>query len=891
MRSVLLALLAICLFEASGQTRIYGKVTESITGDPVPFALVSARSFYASTAKDGSFELIVPPGEYTVVASKDGYSSDTMVYSLEVGKTAEINFVLDNLSASMQSVQITASIAKDRKTPIAYTNITGKSIGERLGSADLPVLLNTTPGVYATQQGGGAGDARITIRGFNQRNIAVMIDGVPVNDMENGEVYWSNWYGLGDVTAVTQVQRGLGSSRIANPAVGGTMNIITKGVSDQFQASAGMEYGDHRYKKFAATINSGKLPGDIGLVLSLTSRTSNGYVDGLYDDMFSYFVKIEKKWGKNSTLSFTAIGAPQSHGQRSFKARLSLYDVALAKELGMDTVVGKMPVNQGRQYNQHLGSLQYASVENGDTAWGVRNLVNERENTFHKPQYYLKFDHRFSKKTFWNTVAYSSIGKGGGTAASKVPQVPATYGQFDFQSVYFQNTVGTAFVSPIDPAYSTTLRKSSGILYNSVNNHNWYGLLSTLNHKISSFATLTTGFDLRTYRGQHWREVYDLLGGEYFHPGTLNPAQKSPLYFKGDIFDYHNDGKVRWAGVFAEYEYSRRRTSAFVNVSTSNSWYQRIDYFRMDSNAGKTNWVSKTGVTIKTGANYNINRHWNVFANLGYLDRPTRFNNVFDNRNKEVKSSKNEIVKAIEGGAGYKSRYLSVDANGYYTVWDNRPLNFLPTYRDVDGNTFSYNINGLSARHMGFEVLAALKPLRGLTVEGVMSLGDWIWTSGTKSPVLDDAGNQVAEIDFDAKGVHVGDAAQKQLAAVVRWEPAFVKGLFLSLQYVHFAKFYADFEPTALIEVPQGNFKGRESYKLPSYGYLNASWGYTLTKLKDYRISLYGNFSNITNNLYISDAQHRVISSTDPQTTFNPKNLEVFVSPGIRFTTGIRITL
>ena len=59
----------------------------------------------------------------------------------------------------------------------------------RLGSQDIPMILNTTPSVYITQQGGGAG-ARINVRGFNQRNV-VMINGVPQNDMENGWVYWS----------------------------------------------------------------------------------------------------------------------------------------------------------------------------------------------------------------------------------------------------------------------------------------------------------------------------------------------------------------------------------------------------------------------------------------------------------------------------------------------------------------------------------------------------------------------------------------------------------------------------------------------------------------------------------------------------------------------------
>ena len=56
--------------------------------------------------------------------------------------------------------------------------------------------MNKTPGVYATKQGGGYGDSRISLRGFDQRNTSFLINGQPVNDMENGWVYWSNWQGV-----------------------------------------------------------------------------------------------------------------------------------------------------------------------------------------------------------------------------------------------------------------------------------------------------------------------------------------------------------------------------------------------------------------------------------------------------------------------------------------------------------------------------------------------------------------------------------------------------------------------------------------------------------------------------------------------------------------------
>ena len=113
-----------------------------------------------------------------------------------------------------------ADIAKDRKTPVAVSTIKEGAIVEKLGNQEFPEVLNSTPSVYATKAGGGFGDSKINIRGFQNENIAVMVNGMPVNDMENGKVYWSNWAGLSDVTSAMQVQRGLGASKLAIASVG-----------------------------------------------------------------------------------------------------------------------------------------------------------------------------------------------------------------------------------------------------------------------------------------------------------------------------------------------------------------------------------------------------------------------------------------------------------------------------------------------------------------------------------------------------------------------------------------------------------------------------------------------------------------------------------------------
>ena len=207
------------------QFDVSGIVKDSETGETLIGAtVITGEGQGVITDIDGAFMITLPAGKHTLSAVFVGY--EELKESFNLTKNTTINFALQ--SKVLSEVEIVADVAKARETPVAYSNITSKKIQEELGTRDMPMLLNSTPGVYATEQGGGSGDARVTIRGFDQRNVAVLVDGVPVNDMENGQVYWSNWDGLGDITRTMQVQRGLGASKLAVASVGGTINILTK---------------------------------------------------------------------------------------------------------------------------------------------------------------------------------------------------------------------------------------------------------------------------------------------------------------------------------------------------------------------------------------------------------------------------------------------------------------------------------------------------------------------------------------------------------------------------------------------------------------------------------------------------------------------------------------
>ena len=165
-------------------------MSDASTSEPLIGATIMyGKGLGTVTDIDGNFSFEISEGERNITISYVGYQPLSKRISVS-NTSGNFNFKLKTVL--LNEVQVTADLAKERETPVAFSTIPIKKITEELASQDIPMILNSTPGVYATQSGGGDGDARITIRGFNQRNVAVMIDGIPVNDMENGWVYWSN---------------------------------------------------------------------------------------------------------------------------------------------------------------------------------------------------------------------------------------------------------------------------------------------------------------------------------------------------------------------------------------------------------------------------------------------------------------------------------------------------------------------------------------------------------------------------------------------------------------------------------------------------------------------------------------------------------------------------
>lgn len=770
----------------------------------------------------------------------------------------------DSLSRSkdIESVVIkgVTDIAKDRKTPVAVSTIKEAQIVERLGNQEFPEILNTTPSVYATKGGGGFGDGKMNIRGFSQNNIAVMINGMPVNDMENGSVYWSNWSGLSDVTSAMQVQRGLGASKLAIASVGGTVNVLTRAADKKMGAIVSASAGNDGYHKTLFAYNTGK--GANGLSTSfLMSRTAGAmYADGTNFEGYNYYWALGyQKPGSRHDFQFTITGAPQWHNQRSFAITIDNY---IKYGDGVNT--------PNRRYNSDWGWRTDSD--------GVKREYSMRRNYYHKPIMSLNWDWNISSNSKLNTVLYASFGRGGATnttGAANGKKInsfrDAQSGLYNVDSIIGENTAST-------PEKGVLIRNAS------VNSHNWYGVISSFNHKINDNLKFSVGVDGRYYKGYHYNIVSDLLGGRgYIDENNLNLKtpnvvtngfEPEPSWnpFGGNLNDisdriaYSSDGEVLWYGGFGQLEYSTEKLSAFLQGSISNQGFQRIDNFIIDgvtkSKLGevmnaKTGFKNIIGFNIKGGANYNINENHNVFANIGYYERQPFFNGVYrSNENIVAKGLTNEKIFGLELGYGLRYESFSANINLYRTTWDDRYLR-RSRLRDEAGKTFYAEINNLSEIHQGLEFDANLKLTNLFALNGMFSIGDWHYSGEADATLFDDnnkvynlPGTTTNNTKLYLDNAKVGEAAQMTAGLGLNIKP--IKNISLDTNWRYVNDLYASLD---LYNFSNKKTAEKGTLKLPSYNLFDLGLSIKIpTQKSNQYFILRGNVYNVFDTTYIAES-------------------------------------
>ncbi|TXI66409.1 MAG: TonB-dependent receptor, partial [Flavobacterium sp.] len=615
-KNVLLAGFFLITMSVFSQSKITGVIFDGDLNQPLAGASVVVKGTSNGTATDldGKFELTTTQKSGVISVSYLGFVTKSIPFTVN-GNSVNLGqiVVLPDASQLQEVVVIGKGIidvAKERKTPIAVSTIKAVEIQEKVGTADVTQALVNTPSVYVAGQSGGYGDSRITVRGFQQDNTAFLLNGQPINGMEDGKMYWSNWSGMSDIANFIQVQRGLGSSKLAISSVGGTVNFVTRATDKKEGGFVSMGVANSDYFKSTAAYNTGIMKNGFGMSVMLSHWQGDGYNQGTRGEGQNYFISFGYKPNDKHNFNFLITGAPQSHDQ-NFTKKISDY------------------LTYGRKYNNNWGTL------NGD-------YLSLRTNFYHKPVANLNWDFNINETTQLSTVLYASWGRGGGTGDYKARNynIPYTNGQINFDQIYANNLTAPGGIGS---------QPANMLIRASMNNHAWYGVVSNLKKEINKNLSVNFGLDLRTYNGDHYRQVSNFLGlngwteSRYLrdnthiipNPNTLPSASNTvtqsyninPWYafFNSasdkQKIDYDYSETITYGGVFGQVEYSNDKFSTFFQGAVSNQSHQRFDYYDYQDQYQDSKKVNNVGFNVKGGAAYNFNEQHVVYGNAGYYSR------------------------------------------------------------------------------------------------------------------------------------------------------------------------------------------------------------------------------------------------------------------------------
>ncbi|MDE3057173.1 MAG: TonB-dependent receptor [Bacteroidota bacterium] len=596
----------------------------------------------------------------------------------------------DSIEYKLAPVIVSATQAVERLTPATFSNLSRRQLQQRYSTQDVPVLLSDLPSTtFYSENGNGLGYNYINLRGFEQRRLSVMVNGIPQNDPEDHGVYWIDMPDLLANAGTVQVQRGAGSAFYGPPAIGGSVNIVT----NPFLQKPGVElesmFGFQEYgsthtvplstRKYAASVNSGLIGQQYMVYGRLATITTTGYRTNGWDNLNSYFLGAVR-FDENMTTRIHIYGGPFTDG---------LVYTGLPKFVNSNLIL--------RREN-----LSDWGLDSTGTAYGYKVERRPQESeSFTQPHYEILNEWKLSPTTtLFNTLFYVTGD-----------------GYYDYDASWADTTMlrlGYAYGIPTLSNPANTLVRAF------VGNKQW-GWLPRIEIDHGA-GTLTLGAEIRIHRSVHWGKIQwaDSL------PPSLDPDYHFYQYNgEKDIFSFY----------VHELFHVDAKTTATADVQLIRNRYGIANEKYLGYNFSLPYFF----VNPRVGVNYNMSELWNAYVSFAYTSREPTLANLYaaegsyygetpafqaDTTGGVVKYdftkpfAKPEQLIDVETGTGYRSSIARLSVDAFWMEFQNELVKSGKV--DIFGQPVTGNAQ--RTRHIGFEADGALRISNDLLIGGNISL-------------------------------------------------------------------------------------------------------------------------------------------------------------------------
>jgi iron complex outermembrane receptor protein len=698
----------------------------------------------------------------------------------------------------MAPVTTTATYATPRVSPVTFSDLTRLEIQRAYSTQDVPVLLSQMPSItFYSENGNGLGYNYINIRGFDQRRLSVMVNGIPQNDPEDHNVYWIDFPDLLGSTAALQVQRGAGSAFYGPPAIGGSVNIIAEPFQSKpfilIENSIGFqEYGSSNTvvlstKKYNAAFNSGLIQNKYMLYGRIGTLQTDGYRDRSSNTVDSYFFGAERL-DETMTTRIHIYGGPFSD---------ALVYNGLPKFYNGD-------VNLRRA---NYSAFELNSTQDTVTSAGLRRP--QETEKYSQPHFELLNEWRLSPKVTLNNTFFYIRGEG----------------YYDFDGSWADTTMlrlGSAYGFP------TTKNPANSMIRAYVGNTQW-GWLPRLDIDHGT-GTLTLGAEVRIHRSLHW--------------GKISYAEDLPSGYDPDYHFYEYNGEKDIISLYGHEMYKLNDDlTLMIDLQGIYNRYGIANEKYLGNNFSYPYYF----LNPRLGINDNVDEHFNVYATAAYTSREPRLKNLYaaeesydgatpqfeaDTTGGVVKYDfskplvKPEHLLDFELGTVYRDARFFASANIFWMEFSDELISNGQV--DIFGEPVTGNAE--RTRHVGLELEGRVNMTNTLAVSGNATVSHNRLIS--YSVVETSSGGIVTHRSLDGNAIagfpdFLGNLELSQIAE--KWSAT------LDAKYV--GSFYTDNTENDLL-------------KNDAYVVLNASGLYTFDLGSGIQLTIRGEVRNILDRLY-----------------------------------------
>jgi hypothetical protein len=807
---------------------VQGTVIDVDTRQPIAGATVATDLVVSQTDEAGVFELELSMDVETIslrisAPNYVGIEQSVSIESLQVQDLGTIT-----LSATSKANEL---LAKEDQIPTVI--IDGDDIGDGANTQDISGILTASRDVFVSATAFTFGPARFRLRGLDGENTTILMNGIPMNDLENGRVYWSAWGGLNDVMRNRETDIGLGAIDYTMGGIGGASAIDTRASNQWKQIRASYSISNRTYRNRAMlTWNTGELANGWAFSFSGSRRWGDeGFIEGTFYDAYAYFASIDKKLGKKHLLNLTAFGAPIKRG-RSSGVIQELYDLA--------------------------GTNYY------NPNWGFQNGEKRNARVFntHQPMFILRHDWNITEKATLTTAASYQFGRNGSTAIdwydardprpnyyrylpsfiedpALAQQVTQAYQdnperlQLDWDYMYDVNLNSFETIENANgTGESVSGRRSKYIVEDRRFDSREINVNTIYRHELTDYLTLNGGLGYQYYQGDYHKVVDDLLGGEFYvdinrfaefdFPAGSDALQNdldnpNRILREGDRFGYDYDPNIRKGYGWAQGVFSFRRIDFFLSGELSQSTFWREGDVRVglfpDNSFGQSekqrflNYMAKGGMTVKLS-----NRHY-LFANGAMGTRAPFVRNAYlspRTRDQLVDNLVSERIQSAEAGYLLRSPQVKARASVYFARFQDRTetmmffndeqVQALDSDEEISFGFVNFALTGIDQRHIGTELAIDLKLTSALSVNAVAAIGQYIYTSRPTATITNDNNPEIAVRDrvIYQENFFVPGTPQTAYTAGLSYRGK--KFWFANLNVNYFDNVYIDFNPNRRTE-------------------------------------------------------------------------------------------